>query len=84
MIMIAAVSLFTVLAVRGYPWITLVLAIPMVATAGLLDTPPDFARTNVFLSDVAKVLTKAVVLSVFCFAVGRLAARIRQRRLKQT
>ena len=84
MIMIAAVSLFTVLAVRGYPWITLALAIPMVATAGLLDAPPDFARTNVFLSDIAKVLTKAVVLSVLCFALGKFAARIRQRRLKHT
>lgn len=52
MIMLAVNSLFMVFAFRGYPWLTLVLAIPLVTLAGLLDTPPNLEHLNVFASDV--------------------------------
>ena len=79
MIVLAVNSLFMVFAFRGYPWLTLVLAIPLVTLAGLLDTPPNLEHLNVFASDVAKVLTKAVFVSIAGYAIGRFIGRLFRR-----
>jgi hypothetical protein len=74
--------LFGVLAYRGYPWLTLALAIPLATLAGLLDTPPNLEELRIFASDFMKVLTKAIVCSVINFALCRFIGFLVRARLK--
>jgi hypothetical protein len=84
MIMLAVNSFFAFLAVRDYPWGTLVLAIPLATLAGLLDAPPNLDHLNAFASDVATVLTRAVFLSIVSHAIGKFVGRLFRRRFKPT
>lgn len=82
MIMLAVNSLFAFFAFRGYPWLTLALAIPLATLAGVLDAPPNVEHLNIFASDVAKVLTKAVFVSIVSYAIGKLVGHLFRRRIK--
>lgn len=76
MLMLVVIILFNVLAYRGYPWLTLVLAIPLALVAGLLDNPPNLEAMRIFASDFMKVLSKAIIVGTLSFAVSKFLGRL--------
>ena len=76
MLMLAVIILFNVLAYRGYPWLTLVLAIPLALLAGLLDNPPNLEVLRIFASDFMKVLSKAIIVGTLSFSVSKFLGRL--------